>query len=221
MVEEKETKPKANKTFTDNLRVWFKGILDPIARLLNSMGLMPNTMTLLGVIGNIGGAILLARGQMFWGGITILIMGPIDALDGTMARLRGMDGRFGGFVDSVSDRYSELIIYGGLLYYFVQTGDHLSTLVVYAAAAGSVLVSYIRARSQPLGWETKVGILTRVERYLVLAPALILNYPAVGMWIIAIFANVTAFQRIYDVRRQAREEENARLAEQSGTVSSN
>jgi len=132
-----------------------------------------------------------------------------------------MDGRFGGFVDSVSDRYSELIIYGGLLYYFVQAGDNINTLVVYAAAAGSVLVSYIRARSLPLGWETKVGILTRVERYLVLAPALILNYPAIGLWIIAIFANITAFQRIYDVRRQAREEESARLAKQSEKVSTN
>jgi CDP-diacylglycerol--glycerol-3-phosphate 3-phosphatidyltransferase len=220
-VEEKETQQKIHKTFTDNLRIWFKGILDPIARLFNSIGLMPNTMTILGVIGNVGGAILLARGEMFWGGVVILIMGPIDALDGTMARLRGMDGRFGGFVDSVSDRYSELIIYGGLLYYFVQAGDNINTLVVYAAAAGSVLVSYIRARSLPLGWETKVGILTRVERYLVLAPALILNYPAIGLWIIAIFANITAFQRIYDVRRQAREEESARLAKQSEKVSTN
>ena len=207
-IEGKKEDIEKPKTFTDHMRIWFKGVLTPIASALNSIGLMPNTMTLLGVVGNIFGAVLLARGQMFYGGIVILIMGPIDALDGTMARLRGMDGKFGGFVDSVSDRYSELIIFGGLLYYYVQSGDHINSLAVYAAAAGSVLVSYIRARSQPLGWETKVGILTRVERYLVLAPALILNYPQVGIWIIAIFANITAFQRIYDVRRQAREAGN-------------
>jgi len=217
---EKQDKKQSPKTFTDHLRVWFKGILDPIARILNGIGLMPNTMTILGVIGNIGGAILLANGQMLYGGIVILIMGPIDALDGTMARLRGMDGKFGGFVDSVSDRYSELIIFGGLLYYYVQAGDHIAALVIYAAAAGSVLVSYIRARSQPLGWETKVGILTRVERYLVLAPALILNYPMVGLWIIAIFANITAFQRIYDVRRQARESGSLPSAKEENTISS-
>jgi CDP-diacylglycerol--glycerol-3-phosphate 3-phosphatidyltransferase len=69
-----------------------------------------------------------------------------------------------------------------------------------------VLVSYVRSRGQSLGWDTKVGLLTRMERYLVLAPALILNYPMVGVWIIAIFANVTALQRIIDVRRQAYQE---------------
>ena len=164
---------------------------------------MPNSMTILGLFGNVVGAILLAQGQMTLGGIVILLMGPVDALDGTMARLRGMAGQFGAFVDSVSDRYSELIIFGGLLYHYVQQGDKVATIVVYAAAVGSVLVSYIRSRGQSLGWDTKIGILTRMERYLVLAPALILNYPLVGLWIIAILANVTAIQRIVDVRRQA------------------
>ncbi len=111
--------------------------------------------------------------------------------------------------NSVSDRYSELIIFGGLLYYFSQQGDSRTMVVVYAAAAGSVLVSYIRSRGQSLGWDTKVGILTRMERYLILAPALILsafnmNILIVALWIIAIFANITAIQRIVDVRRQAR-----------------
>ena len=182
-----------------------KGVSEPIAGFFNRLGLMPNTMTLLGVAGNIVGAVLLAQGNMLWGGILILIMGPIDGLDGTMARLRGMAGNFGAFVDSVSDRYSELIIFGGLIFYYAQKGDMLSTVAVYAAAAGSVLVSYIRSRGQSLGWDTKVGILTRMERYLVLAPALILNVPMVGIWIIAILANLTALQRIIDVRRQARQ----------------
>jgi CDP-diacylglycerol---glycerol-3-phosphate 3-phosphatidyltransferase len=123
-----------------------------------------------------------------------------------MARQRGMAGHFGAFVDSVTDRYSELLIFAGLLYYYTNNGDRLSTLIVYAAAAGSVLVSYVRSRGQSLGWDTKVGLLTRMERYLVLAPALILNYPMIGVWIIAIFANVTALQRIIDVRRQAYQE---------------
>jgi len=182
-----------------------KGISEPIAGFFNRLGLMPNTMTLLGLAGNVVGAMLLAQGNMFWGGILILLMGPIDGLDGTMARLRGMAGNFGAFVDSVSDRYSELIIFGGLIFFYAQQGDMLSTVAVYAAAAGSVLVSYIRSRGQSLGWDTKVGILTRMERYLVLAPALILNIPMVGIWIIAILANLTALQRIIDVRRKARQ----------------
>jgi CDP-diacylglycerol--glycerol-3-phosphate 3-phosphatidyltransferase len=185
----------------------FKGVLDPVGVLLNRLGLMPNTMTLLGLAGNIVGAYLLAVNQMTWGGILILLMGPVDALDGTMARLRGMAGSFGAFVDSVTDRYSELVIFAGLLYYFMQKDDWLTAMGVFFAAAGSVLVSYVRSRGQSLGWDTKIGILTRMERYLVLAPSLILNIPEVGVWIIAVLANITALQRIIDVRRQAYEEQ--------------
>lgn len=204
---EQASQKKQSMTLTDRLRIVFKGITEPIAGFFNRLGLMPNTMTLLGLAGNVAGAILLAQGNMTWGGILILVMGPVDALDGTMARLRGMAGSFGAFVDSVTDRYSELVIFGGLIYYYTQQNDMLSTIAVYAAAAGSVLVSYIRSRGQSLGWDTKVGVLTRAERYLVLAPTLILNVPLVGIWIIAILANVTAIQRIIDVRRQARQDQ--------------
>jgi CDP-diacylglycerol--glycerol-3-phosphate 3-phosphatidyltransferase len=205
---EKVTEDKPAMTFTDRARIYFKGILDPLGRFLNRLGLTPNMMTVLGLAGNVFGAILLARGEMLWGGIVIFLMGPIDGLDGTMARLRGTAGQFGAFVDSVSDRYSELIIFGGLLLYYSQRGDSRTLLIVYAAAAGSVLVSYIRSRGQSLGWDTKVGILTRMERYLILAPALILsafnqNILIAALWIIAIFANITALQRIFDVRRKA------------------
>jgi len=203
------TEKKPPQTFTDRMRVYFKGILDPLGRFLNQLGLTPNSMTLLGLAGNVAGALLLARGEMLWGGILILLMGPVDGLDGTMARLRGTAGQFGAFVDSVSDRYSELVIFAGLIYYYSQQGDSQTMLVVYAAAAGSVLVSYIRSRGQSLGWDTKVGILTRMERYLILAPALILStwsgfILVIAIWIIAIFSNITAIQRIIDVRRQAR-----------------
>lgn len=198
------TESEKAKTLTDQMRATFKGVLDPVGRFLNRLGLQPNTMTILGLLGNTVGAYFLAIGQMTVGGIIILLMGPFDALDGTMARLRGEASEFGAFVDSVTDRYSELVVLMGLLYYYTQRGDEIATLLVYAAAAGSVLVSYIRARAQSLGSDSKVGILTRMERYLVLAPTLILNIPQVGLWIIAIFANVTAVQRIFDVRRKMR-----------------
>jgi CDP-diacylglycerol--glycerol-3-phosphate 3-phosphatidyltransferase len=202
-----KTVKKEVLTLTDQARLAFKGILDPLATLLNRLGLMPNTITILGLVGNVIGAYLIARGYLTAGGILVLLMGPVDALDGTMARLRGMASKFGAFVDSVTDRYSELVIFAGLLYYFVQQGDQTAILLVYASAAGSVLVSYIRSRGQSLSWDTKVGILTRMERYLVLAPAIILNYPLVALWIIAVFSNFTAVQRIIDIRRQAYQEQ--------------
>ena len=202
---DKAKQKKESITLTDRFRIWFKDILLPIGKFLNRLGLTPNMMTLLGLLGNVIGAVFLAKGEMVIGGIIILVVGPIDALDGTMARLRGMDGQFGAFVDSVTDRYSELVIYGGLLYYFANQSDLLGTMLVFVAAGGSVLVSYVRARGQSLGWDTKIGILTRVERYLVLAPTLIINQPMWGIAIIAVFANITAIQRIVDVRRQARQ----------------
>ena len=197
-----EKKPAA--TLTDQLRERFKGVLDPIGAFFNQLGLHPNTMTLLGLAGNAAGAVLLAQGHMTLGGLIILLMGPVDALDGTMARLRGEPTKFGGFVDSVTDRYSELVIFGGLMFFYAQQSDWLSLLAVYAAASGSVLVSYIRARGQSLGMDTKVGVLTRFERFIVLSPALIFNVPLVGIWIVAVLANITALQRIADVRRQSR-----------------
>jgi len=192
--------------FSDKMRVLFKGILDPIGAFFNRLGIFPNTMTLLGLAGNFVGAILIALGHMTIGGIVVLVMGLLDTLDGTMARLRGMPSDFGAFTDSVSDRYSELVIFGGLLYFYSQKGDWLSVIAIYMAASGSVLVSYVRARAAALGMDTKVGTLSRFERYLVIAPSLILNIPMVGVWIIAILANITALQRILDVRRQAIEQ---------------
>jgi len=195
---------KRKMILSDYFRLWFKWFLDPVGAFINRLGLMPNTVTLLGLAGNVIGAILLARGQMFWGGLLVLLMGPVDALDGTMARLRGMPSGFGAFVDSVTDRYSELFIFCGLLYHYLQQGNALACFLVYMAAAGSVLVSYVKARGESVGFDPKGGLLTRLERYLVLGPLLVFNQPLIALWVIAIFANLTALQRIWIVRKQAR-----------------
>jgi CDP-diacylglycerol---glycerol-3-phosphate 3-phosphatidyltransferase len=193
------------------LRVVSKDFLDAIAAAVNKTGILPNTITLLGLIGNTVGAILIATGNIPLGGLIVLLMGPVDALDGSMARLRGDQTEFGAFVDSVTDRYSELVIYAGLMAYYLQHGNTLYCGLTYLAASGSVLVSYVKARAESLGFTAKVGILTRVERYLILAPALLLNIPWLALWIIAIFANFTALQRILAVRKQAAEQKKLLL----------
>ena len=190
-------------SLTDRLRILFKGVLDPIGLFLNSLGLTPNMMTMLGLLGNVVAAIFLAKGNIVLGGIIVLVMWPVDALDGTMARLRGEPSDFGAFVDSVTDRYSELFIFGGLLYFYASQDNLLASMLVFLSASGSILVSYTRARAEGLGYSAKVGALTRVERYMVLAPCLVFNIPLVAMWILAIFANFTALQRIWHVRSQA------------------
>lgn len=192
-------------TFTDRLRKIFKGILDPIGNFLNRTGLTPNAITLLGLAGTTVGAYILATGKMTTGAFILLASVLVDAFDGTMARLRGEPSDFGAFVDSVSDRYAEFITFGGLLYYFVSQNDFPGVIATFAATAGSVLVSYVKARAEGLGFTAKVGILTRVERYLVLIPLLVFNQPFIAVCIIAVLGNITAFQRILFVRVQGHE----------------
>jgi CDP-diacylglycerol--glycerol-3-phosphate 3-phosphatidyltransferase len=186
------------------MRARFKTVLDPIAGFLNRLGLAPNTVTLFGLAGNALACVLLALGETRAGGLVVLLMGPIDALDGAMARLRGEPTKFGAFVDSVTDRWSELLILGGVLTHFALVQDPLGVVLSFVAAGGSVMVSYSKARAEALQFQCDIGLLTRLERYLVLSPALILDVPLVGVGIIALFANVTAIQRILFVRAQAR-----------------
>ena len=195
---------KDRRTFTEFLRVFFKWILEPVAGFLNRLGLYPNTLTLAGLIGTAIGSFFLARGDFLVAGLILIAIGPIDALDGTMARLRGEASDFGAFVDAVTDRYSELFIFGGLLAYYLLEAKSLLAGLAFVAAAGTVLVSYTRARAESLGFEAKVGILTRVERYVVLIPSIVLGYPHIGLAIVALLANITALQRILAVRSQAR-----------------
>ncbi len=196
---------KSKPIFSDQLRSIFKNVLDPIGTFLNGLGLTPNAITLLGLAGTTVGAYILALGNIRLGGIVLFTFVLVDTLDGTMARLRGESTDFGAFVDSVSDRYAEFITFGGLLYYFLSQSDYPGVVVTFAATAGSVLVSYVKARAEGLGFTAKVGILTRVERYIVLIPLLIFNQPFVAVVLIALLGNITALQRILFVRAQGRE----------------
>ena len=190
---------------TDFLRKLFGSLLNSIAGLLLSIGMSADLVTILGVIGNFLAAWFIAHGDLLTGGLLVLGFGLFDAIDGSMARMRGGETKFGAFLDSVLDRYSELAIFFGILVYSLRTSDPISCFLVFLAASGSVLVSYIRARAQSLGIDTKIGILTRVERYLVIVPSLLFGRPDVGLWIIAILGNITAFQRIWHVRQQLKQ----------------
>ncbi len=200
-----DTARSEKPTLTDVLRVRSKGVIDPVAAFINRLGITPNMLTLTGLLGNIVAAVFLSQGSFLVGGLIVLLVGPLDALDGALARLRGEPSRFGAFVDSVTDRYSELFIFGGLMLHYLQHSDWLWAGVVYAAAAGSILVSYTRARAEGVGFSAKCGLLTRAERFAILIPSLVFNFAEIGVALIAVFANFTALQRIYHVREQAQE----------------
>ncbi len=202
-------------TFTDRLRGWFKWLVDPLATFFNRLGIHPNLMTLMGLLGTSIGAFLIARGQMLWGGVLILLTVPFDALDGTMARLRNQATAWGAFVDSVSDRYSELVTYLGLLIYYLNVGNKIACVLVFIAAAGSVLVPYTKAKADALEYDANVGIATRAERYIILAPALVFNLQFYALLLLAVTTNITALQRILRVRQQAYAGQNKILGEKN------
>lgn len=201
------TQPSEQKqvTFTDKMRVWFKWYLDPIAGFFNRLGIRPNTVTIFGLLGTIGCAVFIAYGKMTVAGILLLLMGPVDAMDGALARLRHEASDWGAFVDAVTDRYSELFLFLGFMIFYLLKMNPTGVLLAYLAAAGSILVSYVKARADASKLNANVGLLTRVERYIVLIPGLIFNLPFPALIIIAFLANFTALQRILRVRRDARQ----------------
>lgn len=198
-------KPSEGKklNFTDKMRLGFRWLLQPIVAFLNRLGLRPNTVTLFGLVGTAACSILIVMGEMSWAGWLLLVMGPVDALDGALARLRNEASAWGAFVDSVTDRYAELFIFLGFTVYYLIHWNPSAVVVAYLAAAGSVMVSYIKARADASRLDANVGLLTRVERYIVLIPGLVFNQPLAMLLIIAVFANLTALQRIFRVRRDA------------------
>jgi CDP-diacylglycerol--glycerol-3-phosphate 3-phosphatidyltransferase len=192
----------ARFNFEKELRKRSQVVLVPIARGLGRMGLTPNILTLVGLVLNGAVAAVVATGVLQWGGVLLVFASAFDALDGTLARLTAQQSRFGAFFDSSIDRYSEGVVLGGLSYYLLQSGDQIGVLLAFAGIVGSLMVSYTRARAEGLDVECKVGLLTRVGRMLLLAVGLMMARPVITLWILAILANFTAFQRMFHVWRQ-------------------
>lgn len=193
------------KTLTDHLRSIFQKYLDDIAKRLLKIGLTPNSITIIGCLGNIIAAVLIAHGYLTWGGLVMIFWVLFDAFDGSMARLSGTATDFGAFLDSTLDRYTELFILGGLLWYFMQEHNQIAVLLTFITAGGSLMVSYSRARAQSLGFEAKIGLLSRVERFMILVPGLLFHLPVIAMSIMAFFTNLTALQRILHVYKTSKQ----------------
>lgn len=184
---------------TDLVRKSMRWLLEPLARFIDRTGVSPNLLTVIGFVLMVGVAYVLATGHLQIGGVLIVVAGTFDALDGALARLAGRKSRFGAFLDSTMDRFSEAVIFLGLLVHYTQQGGQQESLLIYATIVGSLMVSYARARAEGIGIECKKGILTRFERVAVLVIGLILNQMLIALWILAILSNFTALQRIYHV----------------------
>ena len=179
-------------------------VLVPIAAVLDRLGASPNLLTALGFLLTGVVAWTLARGMLQLGGLLLLLVAPFDALDGALARLTGRQSRFGAFLDSTVDRFSEAVVFFGLLVHYIGQGARGEVLLIYTAIVGSLMVSYARARAEGLGLPCKVGLLTRIERVFVMGVGLLLGYPRLALWVVAVLANFTALQRMAHVWRVSR-----------------
>src|SRR5437764_6570012 len=184
-------------------------LIKPLARL----GVTPNTLTVIGLLLSILAAVVIAQGLLVAGGLLVLFAGFFDMFDGAMARVRHAATTFGAFFDSTLDRYSESIILLGLLLYALQRPDlhdaiwpfaneqHWMITLIFIAMAGSLMVSYTKARAEGLGLECKTGLLARPERVIILALGLLSGLSIWAVTLLAIFSQITAIERIVYVWR--------------------
>ena len=191
-------------TFTEKCRKWFKGFGYTAAAFLLKIGWTANAVTVIGCLGHIAACWLAYTGRFTWAGLLLILFAVFDFFDGTMARMStgGKGTKFGAVLDSTTDRYAEFLIFGGILLYNAAHQNLPMTAVCVAAMAGSALVPYTRAKGEIYGLDMKLGIMSRLERYIVLVVCLLIGYPNIAMIVIAVFANITAIQRLLYMKKE-------------------
>ncbi|MGC9997009.1 MAG: CDP-alcohol phosphatidyltransferase family protein [Terriglobia bacterium] len=179
-------------------------VLDAIVRGFAASGVNPNFLTFIGFGINLLAAYLFAYGYFRWAGLTIILAGVFDMTDGRVARLEGRVTPFGGFYDSVMDRYSDLCLLIGLVIYYGRINRFQYVSLVAVAMIGSVMVSYTRARAEIVIPSCKVGFLERPERVVLIIIGALFDRMAPVLWLIAVLSNVTVIHRIIHTRQEAR-----------------
>jgi phosphatidylglycerophosphate synthase len=173
-----------------------KAILDLIVAFVSFLGINPNLLTLVGFLITLIAAVCFSRGKFTEAGLTIILAGIFDMLDGRVARITNSVTKFGAFFDSVLDRYSDLVIFLGLMIYYSKA-QRLSYMILSGVVMmGAVMTSYTRARAESLIPLCKVGFLERPERLVLLIIGALTNRMAPVLWVMAVFSNLTVIHRI-------------------------
>jgi len=182
-----------------------KWVVDPAVGVLSRLGVTPNMLTLAGLAGNCGAAVLAASGEFLLAGIVMLAFSALDFLDGSLARATGQATPFGSVFDATLDRVSEAAVLFGLAWWFSDHGMRDETLLCFAAVVASFMVSYLRSRAEIIGVKMREGVFTRTERVILLGGALIVQ-GAIGiedenilepvLYVLAAIAGFTAVQRL-------------------------
>ena len=198
-------------TFTRAIGVACNQVILLIVRGLALSRIHPNVLTFLGLVINIGAAALLAVGQFRWAGLVIIGAGLFDMVDGRVARETNRVTRFGGFFDSVLDRYSDLALLVGLLVWYGSINRPFYVVLTALAMTGSVMVSYTRARAENSIPTCKVGFMERPERVVLVIIGALFDRMAPVLWVIAVLANLTVVHRMTFTFQEAKRLEEAQL----------
>ncbi len=175
-------------------RAWTARFIEPVARLLGSLGLSPNAVTVLGFLLTLAVSGVLATGQLPLAGALLIVTLAFDAVDGSLARITGQTTAFGAFLDSTLDRWAEVAIYVAILWVYVQANDDLGAMLAITALA--ICSSATAGRAEGIGLQCKEGLFTRFERLVVLILGLLTGLLTWALAFIALLAGVTAVQRI-------------------------
>jgi CDP-diacylglycerol---glycerol-3-phosphate 3-phosphatidyltransferase len=180
-----------------------ESLTQPLARMAGWLRhISPDVLTITGLALNSVACALFASSSpanpelLQIGGLVTLVAAVFDMMDGRVARLRGRETKFGAFLDSTMDRYSDMLLYMGLMILYARLDKTPHMVLVWVAAFGSFMTSYARARAESLIPKCTVGFMERPERIVALILGALTNHMSIVLWIIAVFSNVTAIQRV-------------------------
>jgi len=183
-------------TVTGAIGLFFGRIINAIVGALALSRVHPNVLTFIGLLINIWAAFLFAAGKFRWAGVVLIGAGLFDMVDGRVARETNRVTRFGGFFDSVLDRYSDLAVLVGLLVFYASINRFFYVVLTAIVMTGTVLVSYTRARAENTISKCKIGFLERPERIVLIILGALFNRMPQVLWVTAVLSNITVIQRI-------------------------
>ena len=181
----------------------FMKIVQPLISIMHKLKIHPNTLTFLGFFITSYSFYFYYNHNIKWAGFWVLIGGIFDAIDGSVARRSGLSSKFGALLDSTLDRYSEIVMFLGITAHYVLIDDFLTAIIAIIALGGSMMVSYVRARAEALGFDCKVGLMQRPERVVYIGGISMLapQFLSYTIYIIAVLVNITVIHRVLYVYR--------------------
>ena len=190
--------------FDGNFRKGVDKVLDPIGVLLSRIGVTANALTATGIVIAGIGSVFIGQGRLFLGFIFLILTGLPDALDGAVAKASGTSSVRGAFLDSVSDRVTDILLFCGIAWYLASNEPGRIMMLPVAVMGAAMLISYQRAKAESLGFDAKGGIMERAERFIVLALGLLISSILIPvLWVMLILTLITAIQRFIKVWKQA------------------